>query len=311
MLWYKEAPDAPGSGADAPGMWITDKTAVKAAYKQVFAYNVGDGKPTWDPHHLPAEDLRGHPAEDGRRQGRRRVHERHQRQRQVQPAPADRPDTGKKGWTEEVADGALFDSTLSVELSIAGNTLMVGRSQSGTGYDVSTGKKLCDKKKYGAACFPTAFAGGDRLIIVASCGAGRDGHRARRGRRSSTRPPARSSGPRSSPRAGASARVYSARPARRLLTNEDKKTWNICRVQGRHGSPAPRSPSTRTSRPSAAGRSSTATCRAASGAAADADHALPADRGEDRRQRDRRHQPGHRQGEVARQVPRRTSRCCR
>ena len=48
VLWYKEAPDAPGSGADAPGMWITGKTAVKAAYKELVAYNVGDGNPTFD-----------------------------------------------------------------------------------------------------------------------------------------------------------------------------------------------------------------------------------------------------------------------
>lgn len=31
VLWYKEAPEAPGSGADAPGMWITGRTAVKAS----------------------------------------------------------------------------------------------------------------------------------------------------------------------------------------------------------------------------------------------------------------------------------------
>ncbi|GAA4961929.1 hypothetical protein GCM10023238_31460 [Streptomyces heliomycini] len=49
MLWYKEAPDAPGSGADAPGMWVTDKTAVKAAYKELFAYDVGDGSPPGTP----------------------------------------------------------------------------------------------------------------------------------------------------------------------------------------------------------------------------------------------------------------------
>ncbi len=43
VLWYKPAPDAPASGADAPGMWITGDTAVKAAYKQVFAFHAGDG----------------------------------------------------------------------------------------------------------------------------------------------------------------------------------------------------------------------------------------------------------------------------
>ncbi len=82
-------------------------------------------------------------------------------------------DTGEKGWTQEVADGALFDSVLSIEMSLTGNTLMVGRSQSGTAYDVRTGRKLFDSKRYGdAPCFPAAFAGGERLIQVASCGAG-------------------------------------------------------------------------------------------------------------------------------------------
>ncbi|CAM5592509.1 hypothetical protein SVIOM342S_02148 [Streptomyces violaceorubidus] len=97
VLWYKEAPDAPGSGADADGMWITGKAAVKAAYKQVFAYNVGDGKPAWDPIALPGEDLLGHPREDGRRQDRRRLHERFQRPRQVQQVPGDRPRHRRQG----------------------------------------------------------------------------------------------------------------------------------------------------------------------------------------------------------------------
>ncbi len=58
VLWYKEAPDAPGSGADAPGLWVTGKTAVKAAYKDVYAYNVSDGKPAWDTISFPTRSAR-------------------------------------------------------------------------------------------------------------------------------------------------------------------------------------------------------------------------------------------------------------
>ncbi len=61
MLWYKEAPDAPGSGADAPGQWITDKTAVKAAYKDLYGYNVSDGKPSWDTISFPTRSARSRP----------------------------------------------------------------------------------------------------------------------------------------------------------------------------------------------------------------------------------------------------------
>ncbi|GGW66691.1 outer membrane protein assembly factor BamB family protein [Streptomyces griseoloalbus] len=173
VLWYKEAPDAPGSGADAPGMWITDKTAVKAAYKELSAYHVGDGKPAWETiafpqkicavTHAKTSDDKIVIAYMSGSSDRAKCN-------QLQLVDLD---TGEKGWTQEVADGALFDSALSIEMSLTGNTLMVGRSQSGTAYDVRSGKKLFDAKKYGdAPCFPAAFAGGERLIQVASCGAG-------------------------------------------------------------------------------------------------------------------------------------------
>ncbi len=175
VLWYKEAPDAPGNGADAPGMWITGKTAVKAAYKELLAYNVADGKPAWETIAFPQEicsvttqkttDDKVVVAYKSGKSDRAKCN-------QLQLVDLD---TGQKGWQAEVADGDLFDSALSIELSLAGNTLMVGRSQSGTAYDVTSGKKLFDAKKYGdAPCFPSGFAGGRRLIQVASCGVGGD-----------------------------------------------------------------------------------------------------------------------------------------
>ncbi|MET7453861.1 PQQ-binding-like beta-propeller repeat protein [Streptomyces sp. NPDC005574] len=225
VLWYKEAPDAPGSGADAPGMWITGKTAVKAAYKQVFAYRVGSGAPAWDPVTFPQKICAVTPrqtADDTVVVAYMSGTSDRAKCNQLQQIDLD---TGKKGWSAEVADGALFDSAISVELTVSGNTLMVGRSQSGTAYDVTTGKKLFDKKKYGNACFPTAFAGGGRLISVASCEASAPGEHdemqeldPRTGKVRWTR---------KFDKGWRVARAYSVDPLVIYSTNEDKKAWNI------------------------------------------------------------------------------------
>ncbi|MFD7701481.1 PQQ-binding-like beta-propeller repeat protein [Streptomyces caelestis] len=231
VLWYKEAPDAPGSGADAPGMWITDKTAVKAAYKELFAYNVGDGKPAWDALAFPQKicavtqeatsDNKVVIAHMSGSSDRAKCN-------QLQLVDLD---TGEKGWKQEVADGALFDSVLSIEMSLAGDTLMVGRSQSGTAYDVTSGKKLFDAKKYGdAPCFPAAFAGGERLLQVASCGAGGTNEHdelqeldPKTGKVKWTQ---------KFDKGWRIERAYSVDPVVIYSTNEDKKAWNISAFTG-------------------------------------------------------------------------------
>lgn len=225
VLWYKEAPDAPGSGADADGMWITGKTAVKAAYKQLFAYNVGDGKPAWDAITFPQKICATTPqktSDDKIVVAYMSGSSDRAKCNQLQEIDLG---TGEKGWKEEVADGALFDSTLSVELSITGKTLMVGRSQSGTAYDVTNGDKLFDKKRYGSACFPAAFAGGEKLIAVSSCGAGTDKEHdevqeldPKTGDVKWTQP---------FDKGWRVARTYSVSPLVVYSTNKDKKAWNI------------------------------------------------------------------------------------
>jgi hypothetical protein len=225
VLWYKEAPDAPGSGADAPGMWITDKTAVKAAYKEVVAYNVGNGNPTWTPvtfpqkicavtPHQSADDKVVVAYESGT--GSRA------KCNQLQQIDLN---TGKKGWHLEVDDGALFDNTVTIDLSLTGSTLMVGRAQSGVAYDIGSGRKLFDKQRYGQACFPTAFAGGARLISVASCGAGG----------SNEHDEVQELDPKTGkarwttkiPKGWRVTRTYSLDPVVLYLTDEDNKHWNV------------------------------------------------------------------------------------
>ncbi|MFF7470686.1 PQQ-binding-like beta-propeller repeat protein [Streptomyces sp. NPDC008092] len=226
VLWYKSAPDAPASGADAPGMWITGKTAVKAAYKQVFAYKVGNGDPAWAPITFPQKIC----AVTSRKSADDKVVVAYMngtsdraKCNQLQEIDLD---TGRKGWTATVADGGLFDSALSIELTISGKTLMVGRSQSGTAYDLGSGAKLYDKKEYGASCFPTAFAGGtDRLVEVASCGAGGSAEHDEISRLDPATGRVRWTQP--VKKGWSVERTYSVDPLVVYMTNEEKKAWNI------------------------------------------------------------------------------------
>ncbi|MGW4273504.1 outer membrane protein assembly factor BamB family protein, partial [Streptomyces seoulensis] len=224
VLWYKEAPDAPGSGADAPGMWITDKTAVKAAYKQVFAYDVGDGKPTWAPIAFPQKICAVTPeksADDKVVVAYESGTSDRAKCNQLQQLDLN---TGKKGWSVKLSEGRLFDSTITVELSVTGRTLMVGRSQSGVAYDMDSGRKLYEKEKYGEACFPSAFAGGAKLISVASCGAG--GANEHDEVQQLDPATGKAKWTRKIPKGWSVQRVYSLDPLV-LYSTDDKKHWNV------------------------------------------------------------------------------------
>ncbi|MFF3376498.1 PQQ-binding-like beta-propeller repeat protein [Streptomyces sp. NPDC002680] len=225
VLWSKDAPDAPASGADANGMWITDKVAVKAAYKEVFAFRVADGETAWGPISFPQKICAVTPqksADDKIVVAYMNGASDRAKCNRLQLLDLN---TGAKGWSGEVADGALFDSSLSVELTITKSTLMVGRSQSGTAYDLATGAKLFDKVKYGAACFPAAFAGGARLIAVSSCGTATSTEHDEVQELDPRTGAARWT--RAIPKGWAVGRTYSVDPVVLYLTNEDKKSWNI------------------------------------------------------------------------------------
>ncbi|KUF19541.1 PQQ-binding-like beta-propeller repeat protein [Streptomyces silvensis] len=238
VLWYKEAPKAPGKGADAPGMWVKDGIAVKAAYKELLAYHVDGGKPAWSAIEFPQEICAASPqySEDGKiavayKNGIKSGADCNQLQ------IVDLK-TGEKGWKKEIKEEGLFDSTLGLELSITGDTLMVGRSQSGTAYSVSGGhEKFVARKKDEGACFPAGFTGGDRMLMALSCGA--------------STPTEHDEIVELDPESGSTKwtkkfpkgwrleHVYSTSPTVLYATNQDKKQWNITTLKP--GSSATRS----------------------------------------------------------------------
>ncbi|MFF5472892.1 PQQ-binding-like beta-propeller repeat protein [Streptomyces achromogenes] len=229
VLWYAPPPDAPKSGADAPGLWVAGDTVVKAAYKQVFAFGAGDGHTAWGPVSLPQKICAVTPhksADDKVVVAYMSGAGEHAKCNQLQQLDLR---TGEKGWSGEVADGGLFDSALTIELTVGGRTLMVGRSQSGTAYDIDSGKKLYDKKRYGAACFPAAYAGGtDRIIQVSSCGVGGSDEHEELQELDPANGTVRWT--QKLKKGWEVSRTYSVDPLVVYLTNREKKTWNISAI---------------------------------------------------------------------------------
>lgn len=182
VLWYKTAPKVGSDGADAPGMWITDKVAVKAAFKEVLAYNTADGKVSWPAITLPQKICAVTKTQSDAGKivvaymsgTSSRAH-----CNQVQEIDLA---TGAKGWTAKIPEredkNDFFDGTgSSISLAYVGtDTLMVGREMSGLALDAKTGaKKKFVVSEYGSNCFPKAYTGDKtKLLSVASCAAGGD-----------------------------------------------------------------------------------------------------------------------------------------
>ncbi|MCX3060631.1 outer membrane protein assembly factor BamB family protein [Streptomyces beihaiensis] len=232
VLWYKMAPKVPGDGAQAPGMWITGEVAVKAAYKELLAYDVADGKVAWPAIKFPQKicAVTRTPSADGKiavayMSGTSERANCNQLQ-EVDLA------TGKKGWFEKIPEREspddYFDGTgTSVGLTyVGGDTLVVGREQSGLGLDARTGKKKFVVQQYGNDCFPKAYTGdAHKLISVASCGAGGDNtHEELRRLNPET---GKAMWTRKYPKGWSVSNVYSSTPLVVYATNEDKKTFNI------------------------------------------------------------------------------------
>ncbi|NGO81302.1 PQQ-binding-like beta-propeller repeat protein [Streptomyces sp. YC504] len=217
--------DVPGNGAELFDIWTQGDVVVQAAYREVTAFSVKDGKEKWSVE-LPFEvcDTPKHQTPDGK------VVIAHKsgtsdRAKCSQLMMIDLK-TGKEGWTKEVKAGGAFDSVISLDLVISGDTLLAGRDLSGVAYRVSDGKEIWQAKKEDTGvCFPTAYAGGKKLLGVDHCGASSPNEHERL---KEFDPGTGKVKWRYEIKKGWSVnRVYSESPIVVSLTNDEDKSWSI------------------------------------------------------------------------------------
>lgn len=227
VLWYKEAPDAPGNGASTPALWVRGGIVVKPAYKQVLAYDAATGKPAWggEPLTLP-QPLCAASREIS--EGGRVVLA--YRKNGADDALCNQImdldlKTGKSSWRKEVPSEATFDILSSAQLSISGDTVAVGRLGGGSAFRVSTGEKLFRHRSVDDPddCQPQGYAGGPALLLAVECGPKAD--------RTELRGVDPVSGKKlwshGFPAGWRISDLYSVDPVVVHLTNDKEKKWNV------------------------------------------------------------------------------------
>ncbi|MFE9248765.1 PQQ-binding-like beta-propeller repeat protein [Streptomyces sp. NPDC007088] len=227
VLWYKEAPDAPGNGANSPGLWVRDGIVVKAAYKQVFAYDAATGKPAWDGKPLTLPRPMCAASREISQDGRVVLA---YRKNGADDALCNQImdldlKTGKSTWHKEIPSEATFDILSSAQLSISGDTVAVGRLGGGSAFRVSTGAKLFRHRSVDDPddCQPQGYAGGPALLVSMECGPKAD------------KPELRKIDPVTGkklwsygfPAGWRVSDLYSVDPVVVHLTNEKEKKWNV------------------------------------------------------------------------------------
>ncbi|NBM20585.1 PQQ-binding-like beta-propeller repeat protein, partial [Streptomyces sp. GC420] len=227
LLWQADAPDAPGSGADAPGLWFAGDVVAKAAYKQIAGYDAASGKEAWKIE-LPAK-ICGAPqqtTDDGK----------------VvigfMNGTSDKADcnqltmidieSGKRAWTKEVPEEGLFDIMTDLDLAISGNTVTVSRMGPSSAFRISDGKKLFSK--LAGSCQPDDYAGGKRLIAVETC--------TDQSEQAQEVDPAtgRAKWTFKVPKGMRINKVYSTSPVVLSLVDEDNKKWSVVTLKDGSGS---------------------------------------------------------------------------
>ncbi|WP_447039256.1 outer membrane protein assembly factor BamB family protein [Streptomyces sp. DSM 118878] len=227
VLWYKEAPKVPGSGGDAPGMWVEGDTVVKAAYKQLFAYKAGSGDIAWPAITFPQKICAATrtATDDGKivvafKEGTKST----AKCNQLQVIDLE---TGDKGWGKPVEQEGSFDFASQSTLTLVGDVLMVGRDQSGTALRMRDGKKLyVSKVKDEGSCYPNGFAGeGKKLVRALSCGSSTPTEHDEMQQLDPET--GRALWTKKFPKGWRVKKLYSVSPTVVYLENEDTKKWNV------------------------------------------------------------------------------------
>ncbi|MER5496914.1 PQQ-binding-like beta-propeller repeat protein [Streptomyces sp. NPDC002561] len=174
-LWLQEGGvDLPRNGSDVYGPWIVGDTVVKAMYRTVSGYSVGDGRQKWALK-LPAT-MCAAPSQataDGRivlgimgGSGTEATCD------ALQMVDLN---TGKAGWYKKYKRVGAWDGLSDPAMAINGDTVTVGRKTRTDAFRVSDGKVLFGELP--GNCQPFGFASGPVAVAAASCQTAADDHK--------------------------------------------------------------------------------------------------------------------------------------
>ncbi|MFM9371662.1 PQQ-binding-like beta-propeller repeat protein [Streptomyces sp. Da 82-17] len=216
--------DVPRNGAELMNIWTVGDNVIQAGYNEVTAFKSSDGSKAWSvklPHAVC--DTPPRPSEEGMVVVAYKDTDNQEKSKCNQLQMIDL-NTGEKGWQKKTETGGLFDSTVTLDLEIAGENVMVARSQSGSAYSLKDGEEQYTLKK-DRGCFPNSFAAdGDAVLAVDSCLAQPDKNEQ-----------LKSIDPKTgkvkwrfkTPKGFEVQKVYSVKPLVVSLVNRDDKSWNI------------------------------------------------------------------------------------
>ncbi|MDK0519977.1 PQQ-binding-like beta-propeller repeat protein [Streptomyces sp. ML-6] len=174
-LWLQEGGvDLPRNGSDVYGPWIVGDTVVKAMYRTVSGYSVGDGRQKWSLR-LPGS-MCAAPSQataDGRivlgvmsGSGTEEFCD------ALQMVDLN---TGKAGWYKKYKRVGAWDGLSDPAMAINGDTVTVGRKTRTDAFRVSDGKVLFGELP--GNCQPFGFASGPVAVAAASCQTAADDHK--------------------------------------------------------------------------------------------------------------------------------------
>ncbi|MFF7441019.1 hypothetical protein [Streptomyces sp. NPDC008122] len=161
--------DLPRNGSDVFGPWIVGDTVVKAMYKGIDGFALGDGTRKWHvdvPFELCA--VPPEPAADGSMVfGYAESAKDGAKCTNLQKIDLK---TGKAGWKKAVPKATGLFAFDDNTLAISGNTVTAAGSSSAYGFSLADGHQLF--KGADTGCKPFAYAGGSKLIAAMNCPSG-------------------------------------------------------------------------------------------------------------------------------------------
>ncbi|ARE75374.1 hypothetical protein B6R96_16560 [Streptomyces sp. Sge12] len=167
-VWLRDnQAEVAGSGTSQYGPWRVGATVVAAISNGLTAYAVADGQEKWKlPLQTPLCGVPPAPSATGvlvvavKETASDTSRCTHLQQIDLT--------TGKAGWKVPVPRENEHDTSVEFELAISGDTVAVARPAVMSGFSVTDGRKLFGTSKTNG-CYPSAFAGGSRLIGIRHC----------------------------------------------------------------------------------------------------------------------------------------------